>query len=200
MAKLSIVIAATLAIAAAALPSKPRLCGQVDAPDYMVSVPKFPNPQGEGHPGVGFIADQTSNDGAVTAAHAQVVQFNGPVGAYGCQIGLTFPSDVAKFYNATGTDGSVNPPTLNVYRIDGVDEWHTTYSGLRKRDGLFGTVTVRPGRQIINTVACPTAEEGRMAFLFEVPEWIRNTGASWQNYINGWDLEGSVGVFVNYNC
>ena len=203
MAKLSIFVAATLALAASALPSKPRTCGQVDAPDFMISLQRFPDPHAAGLPGTHFSVSQEFRNGALLNSFSQVVSFNGPVGAYGCQLGLAFPESVEKFYAATGLDGKQNPPTLNVYRIDyPVNENFNqgSYSDLKKKSGLFGTVTVRPGQQTINSVACPTAAEGGMAFLFEIPEWIQEGHASWDNYINARDMANSVGVFVNYDC
>jgi hypothetical protein len=205
-AKLFTLVASTLAIlasTASAAPNKPRLCGQVDAPDFMVSLQRFPDPHAAGSPGTNFYASQTSTPaGALSSSFSQVVGFNGPVGAYGCQISLTFPEDIAKFYAATGLDGKANPPTMNVYRINfPVDPNTATYSDLVKKAGLFGTATVRPGPQVINSATCPTAAEGGMAFLFEIPEWIhQSTQAAWTNSINSWDIFNSVGVFVNYNC
>lgn len=199
-AKLSIFITSALALAASALPNKPRLCGQVDAPDYMISLQKFPNPNAQGAPGNNFHAAQTYEAGALSSSYANVVSFNGPFGAYGCQLGLAFPTDVQKFYNATGTGGSVNPPTLNVYRLAGpVSDGETRYAGLKK-GALFGTVTLRPGQQIINSFACPSNADGGVGFVLEVPEWIQTTEASWSNFISQWDINNSVGAFVNYNC
>jgi hypothetical protein len=204
MAKFSAIVAAALAATASALPTenKPRACGVFDAPDYLASVQKFPDSWATGTPGTHVSLGQSYSGGSLVGAYSQVVTFNGPIGAYGCQIGLNFPEDITKFYAATGLDGAANPPTMNIYRIDyPVNEDHTAYADLKKNQGLFGTATVRPGNQIINSFSCPTASERGVAFLLEIPEWIhQSTLAAWTNSINYSDITSSVGLYVNYNC
>jgi len=202
MAKLSAFITSTLAIAASALPAdnKPRVCGQVSAPEMLISTQKFPDPTWHGTPNTNFAATQSFIGGALEESFAQIVAFKGPVGSYGCQVSMTFPEDITQFYAATHLDGNSNPPTLNVYKIKYPVSEYASYDEVKK-SGLFGTATVRPGNQVINTGACPTAQEGGLAFLFEIPDWIhQSTAAYWNNSINSADIKNSVGVYLNYNC
>jgi len=185
-----------------ALPAenRPRLCGQVNAPEMLISVMKFPDPTWHGTPNSNFAATQTFVNGDLEESYAQIVAFKGPVGGHSCQISVTFPEDIAKFYAATFLDGKTNPPTLNVYKIGYPVSEYASYDETKK-SGLFGTVTVRPGSQVINSGACPTAQEGGMAFIFEIPDWIhQSTAAYWNNTINVQDIYNSVGVYTNYNC
>jgi len=203
MAKFTILAAALLATVASAMPAtlKHRACGSYDAPDYMVSLNKLHQSEA-GNPGTTFTLAQYGSGGARSAWVSQVVSFNGPVGAYGCSIGLAFPEDIAAFNAATGLAGKP-APIVNVYQLaTPIEGSAVTYGDVAAKKGaLFGTAVIKPGVTTINSRSCPTTAEGGMGFLFEIADWItENTGVAWENRIDTSNIASSVGVFVNYNC
>jgi hypothetical protein len=203
MAKLSAVLASTLALAAAAYPTDTKpYCGKIAPPSYMASLQKYPDPYYYGTPSTSALVSKTWDHDKLASEYAEVVAFDGPMGSYGCQLSMYFPEDMDRFYKATGYDGKAMPPMMNVYKVEyPMGEEKPSYAELKKKGGLFGTATVRPGKQVINTMACPTAEEGGMAYLFEIPDWIQATSsAKGDNYIDVYDFYSSIGIYVNYDC
>ncbi|KFY12683.1 hypothetical protein V492_03728, partial [Pseudogymnoascus sp. VKM F-4246] len=125
----------------------------------------------------------------------ELIAFTGPVGAYGCSLGITFPSD----YVITQSGG---PPTLNVYTVPSPLPGKPTFNNIHANAGLFGTVTVLSGQSaVINSKSCPTAAEGGLAFVFGYADWqTKESSVGWTEYVNELNGAGLRGVFLNYNC
>lgn len=124
-----------------------------------------------------------------------LIGFTGPVGAYGCSLGITFPHGYA--IKQTG-----GPPTLNVYTVPTPLPPNPTYNNIKPNAGLFGTVTVLEGQStVINSAACPTAEQGGMAFVFGYADWATGeSSVEWTEYVNELNGAGLRGVYLNFNC
>ncbi|KFY63300.1 hypothetical protein V496_04038 [Pseudogymnoascus sp. VKM F-4515 (FW-2607)] len=124
----------------------------------------------------------------------ELIGFIGPVGAYGCSLGITFPPNSV----ITQTGGS---PTLNVHTVAAPIPKNPTYNNI-KPGSLFGTVTVLLGQSaVINSRSCPTAAEGGLAFVFKYADWqTQESSVGWTEYINELNGQGLRGVYLNYNC
>ncbi|KFY88004.1 hypothetical protein V500_06632 [Pseudogymnoascus sp. VKM F-4518 (FW-2643)] len=125
----------------------------------------------------------------------ELIGFTGPVGAYGCSLGITFPAD----YVITQSGG---PPTLNVHTVPTPLPGKPTYNNIHPAASLFGTVTVLAGQSaVINSRSCPTAAEGGLAFVFGYADWqTQQSSVAWTQYVNELNGAGLRGVFLNYNC
>ncbi|KFX99725.1 hypothetical protein O988_03689 [Pseudogymnoascus sp. VKM F-3808] len=125
----------------------------------------------------------------------ELIAFTGPVGAYGCSLGITFPSD----YVITQSGG---PPTLNVYTVPTSLPGEPTWNNVHPAASLFGTVTVLSGQSaVINSEACPSAAQGGLAFVFGYADWqTKESSVGWTEYVNELNGAGLRGVYLNYNC
>jgi hypothetical protein len=114
-----------------------------------------------------------------------------PVGSYGCTLGITFPSTY-KFPASTG------PQTLNIYSVASPLPKAPTYNNI-KTGSLFGTVIVQAGQSsVINSIACPSAAQGGVAFVIGYPEWVAQKGSvGWTGSKSG---EAVRGVYLSYDC
>lgn len=135
--------------------------------------------------------------GQVADRISELVAFVGPVGAYGCSLGITFPSDYT-FPTYTGAT-----PTLNIYTVpEPIPEDPTWNNIIPNKGSLWGTVTVSAGTSaVINTETCPTTAEGGLAFVFEYADWVtRPASVEWNNYVNAMNGAGLRGVYLSYDC
>ncbi|OBT69614.1 hypothetical protein VE03_00912 [Pseudogymnoascus sp. 23342-1-I1] len=124
----------------------------------------------------------------------ELVAFTGNVGAFGCSLGITFPTGAV----ITQSGG---PPTLNVHTVASPLPANPTYNNIQAGT-LFGTVTVLAGQSaVINSRSCPTAAEGGLAFVFKYADWqTQASSVGWTEYVNKLNGAGLTGVFLNFNC
>jgi len=134
--------------------------------------------------------------GQVADKVKQLVSFTGPLGAYGCTLGVTFPSGYT-FPIYTGA-----APTLSIYTVPEPLPASPTYNNVHINPGLFGTVTVTAGQStVINSESCPTNSEGGLGFVFTYPDWVTSPASiGWYEYVNKINGAGLTGVYLSYNC
>lgn len=138
-----------------------------------------------------------SFQGQVADRIASLVNFIPPSNSYGCELGITFPSDYT-FPSYTGAT-----PTLNIYTVAEPIPSEPTWNNISPLKGsLWGTVTVAAGTSaIINSEACPTAANGGLAFLVEYADWVtRPASVEWTNYVNAINGAGLRGLYLTYDC
>ncbi|OBT49434.1 hypothetical protein VE00_00412 [Pseudogymnoascus sp. WSF 3629] len=125
----------------------------------------------------------------------ELIAFTGPVGAFGCSLGITFPTGAV----ITQSGG---PPTLNVHTVPTPLPGNPTFNNIHPAAALFGTVTVLAGQStVINSRTCPTAAEGGLAFVFGYADWqTQQSSVGWTEYVNPLNGAGLTGVFLNFNC
>lgn len=134
--------------------------------------------------------------GQVADRITSLINFIPPSNSYGCELGITFPSDYT-FPSYTGAT-----PTLNVYLVSQPLPAEPTWNNIAPLIGsLWGTVTVAAGSSsIINSEACPTTSGGGLAFVLEYADWVgRPSSVAWSNYINEMDGAGLRGVYLTYD-
>ncbi|KAE8454161.1 hypothetical protein EG329_005086 [Mollisiaceae sp. DMI_Dod_QoI] len=179
-----------------------RVCGSVSLPQTLVQLHENDpdTPYGDtAHTNQDMLLYQDVNGatGQVADRISELVAFVGPVGAYGCSLGLTFPSDYT-FPTYTGAT-----PTLNIYTVPEPIPADPTWNNIIPNKGsLWGTVTVSAGTSaVINTETCPTTAEGGLAFVFEYADWVtRPASVEWNNYVNAMNGAGLRGVYLSYDC
>lgn len=179
-----------------------RVCGSYSMPQYLVQLhendPDTPYTNtGRQSQDMLLYQDVNGATGQVADRIAELVAFVGPQGAYGCSLGITFPSDYTfpTYHGAT--------PVINIYTVPEPIPQAPTWNNIMPTKGsLWGTVTVAAGMSsVINSEACPSAAQGGLAFVFEYADWVtRPASIEWTNYVNNMNGAGLRGVYLNYNC
>lgn len=206
--------AAAFAALACAIPTPVQLaprCGTALVPNIMQIFSEdnpntsYTNSVNATSAGTFAVGQNVNAAGQIVSRVFQAVAFtNVPAGAYGCQLGFTFPSGTTV---SESSHAAMNVTTLaKGHSNEIVANNNLTFNDILtpgvQDTGLFGTVgPFTPGQTVaVNSESCPTDVNGggNLAFLFAIAGNVETAEAIF--FEETLTSAGVEGVYLTYDC